>query len=94
VIVVGWRCDHEPFGGPGYGGVTAVLNSIPDWSVLFFATMIATPSNTITAVLNIEKRNIKKGKVIKMVLRVADRLWWASAFVVGSIVLTSPAESG
>jgi ABC-type uncharacterized transport system permease subunit len=78
----------------GYGGAVAVLNSIPDWFAFFFATMIAAPSNTITAVLNIEKRNIKKGKVIKMVLRVVDRLWWASAFVVGSIVLTSPAESG
>jgi hypothetical protein len=71
-----------------------VLNPIPDWFVLFFATMVAAPSNVITVVLNIVKRNIKKGKVIKMALRVADRLWWASAFVVGSMVLTSPAESG
>lgn len=56
--------------------------------------MIAAPSNVVTAVLNIVKRNIKKGKAVKMVLRVADRLWWAPAFVVGSMVLTAPAGSG
>jgi hypothetical protein len=38
-------------------------------------------------------RWIKKGKVIKMVRKVAGP-WWASAFVVGLCHLTSAAGSG
>ena len=72
----------------------AVLNSIPDPGFILTASMIVIASICKIAPAAIKSaRWIKKGKVVKMVRKVAGP-WWASAFVVGLCHLTSAAGSG
>jgi succinate dehydrogenase/fumarate reductase cytochrome b subunit len=76
-----------------YPGVVAVLNPIPEWIVIFSATMVAAAFTNIKSAIRRVAKRITKGKVIKMAMKLTAALWWASACVVG-MISTSPAESG
>lgn len=76
-----------------YPGVVAVLNPIPEWIVIFSATMVAAALTNIKSAIRKVAKRITKGKVIKMAMKLTAALWWASACVVG-MISTSPAESG
>lgn len=71
-----------------------MLNSIPDPVCILSASMIAIASICMIDPAAIKSaRWIKKGKVVKMVRKVAGP-WWASAFDVGLCHRISAAESG
>ena len=72
----------------------AVLNSTPNWFVIFAATVIvAASTKTKSAFRRLTKRNMR-GEVIKMSMKLTTRLRWAFACVVGSLILALPAELG
>ena len=77
-----------------YTRQVAVLNSIPDWIAIFSATMVAAASTKTKSATGKLTKRIKRGRVVKMAMKLPAASWWASACVVWSMILASPAESG